>query len=51
VTGGLLVGIIEVLSASYISSVYKDAIVFLVLIIFLLVRPQGIFGKKVIESL
>jgi branched-chain amino acid transport system permease protein len=51
VVGGLVVGIIEVLSASYISSVYKDALVFLVLIIFLLVRPQGLFGKKVIESL
>lgn len=51
VVGGLTVGLIEVLSASYISSIYKDAIVFLVLIVFLLVRPQGLFGKKVIESL
>ena len=47
----LIVGCIEVLAASYVSSVYKDAIVFLVLIIFLLLRPQGLFGKKVIESL
>ncbi|MGE5623460.1 MAG: branched-chain amino acid ABC transporter permease [Methanocella sp.] len=51
VIGGLTVGLVEVLSASYVSSVYKDAIVFLVLILFLLVRPQGLFGKKVIESL
>lgn len=51
VVGGLTVGVVEVLSASYVSSVYKDAIVFLVLILFLLVRPQGLFGKKVIESL
>lgn len=51
VVGGLIVGCIEVLAASYVSSVYKDAIVFLVLIIFLLLRPQGLFGKKVIESL
>lgn len=51
VVGGLLVGVIEVMSASYVSSVYKDAIVFLVLIIFLLVRPQGLFGKRTGESL
>ncbi|HHW14957.1 MAG TPA: branched-chain amino acid ABC transporter permease [Firmicutes bacterium] len=51
VVGGLVVGVIEVLSASYISSIYKDALVFLVLILFLLLRPQGLFGKKVIESL
>lgn len=51
VVGGLVVGSIEVLSASYVSSVYKDAIVFAVLIAFLLLRPQGLFGKKVIGSL
>lgn len=51
VVGGLVVGVVEVLSASYISSIYKDALVFLVLILFLLLRPQGLFGKKVIESL
>ncbi len=51
VVGGLVVGSIEVLSASYVSSVYKDAIVFSVLIAFLLLRPQGLFGKKVIGSL
>ena len=51
VVGGLVGGSIEVLSASYVSSVYKDAIVFAVLIAFLLLRPQGLFGKKVIGSL
>ncbi|MGE5578329.1 MAG: branched-chain amino acid ABC transporter permease [Syntrophothermus sp.] len=51
VVGGLVVGVIEVMSASYVSSVYKDAIVFLVLIFFLLVRPGGLFGKRTGESL
>lgn len=49
--GGIFLGIMEVFAASYISSLYKDAIVFLVLILFLLVRPQGFFGRKGEESL
>ncbi|MGI6038340.1 MAG: branched-chain amino acid ABC transporter permease [Limnochordia bacterium] len=49
--GGIFLGIVEILAASYISSLYKDAIVFLILILFLLVRPQGFFGRKGGESL
>ena len=45
ILGGVLVGLTESLSAGYISSTYKDAIVFLVMIGFLLLRPQGIFGE------
>lgn len=44
--GGLLLGVSEVLGASYVSSVYKDSIVYLLIIAFLLLRPQGLFGKK-----
>lgn len=47
VIGGILVGLTELLSASYLSSAYKDAIVFLLMIFFLVVRPQGIFGERV----
>ena len=47
VIGGVLVGLTELVSASYISSAYKDAIVFLLMIFFLVVRPQGIFGERV----
>ncbi len=50
IAGGLLVGLIEVLGTAYISSVYKDAFAFLVLIIFLIVMPQGIFGEKVADK-
>ena len=44
--GGILLGIIENLSKAYISTQLSDAIVFLVLIIVLLVRPTGLLGKK-----
>lgn len=45
ICGGFLVGIIEALSA-VISSQYKNAITFIVLILILLLRPNGIFGRK-----
>ena len=50
VIGGVLIGVIEILSRSYISSPMADAIVFAVLIIVLLVKPTGILGKKYIEK-
>ena len=48
--GGIILGIIENLSKAYISSQLADAIVFLVLIIVLVVRPTGILGKKLQEK-
>ncbi len=48
--GGILLGLIESLSRAYISSEMADAIVFLVLIIVLVVKPTGIFGKKIHEK-
>lgn len=44
--GGILLGMIENLSKAYISTQLSDAIVFLVLIVVLLVRPAGLLGKK-----
>lgn len=44
--GGILLGVIEILSKAYISSQLSDAIVFSVLIIVLLVRPTGLLGRK-----
>jgi branched-chain amino acid transport system permease protein len=49
VAGGLIVGLLEILTAVFISSIYKDAIVFGVLIFFLVVFPQGIFGERIAE--
>ena len=48
--GGIILGIIEIFSKAYISSQLSDAIVFLVLIIVLLVKPTGILGKKIQEK-
>ena len=48
--GGILLGIIETFSKAYLSSQFSDAIVFLVLIIVLLVKPAGLLGKTVQEK-
>lgn len=48
--GGLLLGIIEILSKAYISSQLSDAIVFGVLILVLMIKPTGILGKKLQEK-
>lgn len=46
VVGGFLVGIVESLGGAYISSDYKNAFAFVILIVVLLIRPQGIFGRN-----
>lgn len=43
--GGLILGLTEVMSVAYGDSGYRDAIAFLMIIIILLVRPQGLFGS------
>jgi branched-chain amino acid transport system permease protein len=48
--GGILLGIIQILSSAFISSQLADAIVFVILILVLLVRPTGIMGKKLHEK-
>lgn len=48
--GGILLGVIQILSLAYISSQLADAIVFLILILVLLVKPTGILGKKINEK-
>jgi branched-chain amino acid transport system permease protein len=50
IVGGLALGVVETFGAAYISVPYKDAFAFLVLLIFLLFRPQGLFGEKVGEK-
>lgn len=48
--GGILLGVIEIIARAYISPQLSDAIVFLVLIIVLVLRPTGIMGKKMSEK-
>ena len=46
----ILLGIIEIFGKAYISSQVADAIVFAVLIVVLLVKPTGLFGKNIQEK-
>jgi branched-chain amino acid transport system permease protein len=48
--GGLIIGVVETFVAGYISSTYRDAIAFAILILILLVKPSGLLGKKDIEK-
>lgn len=48
--GGFLLGLAEALGSAYVSSAWKDAIAFVVLIAVLLVRPTGILGERVAEK-
>ncbi len=48
--GGLVLGVIEIFSRAYISTTLSDAIVFSVLVIVLIFKPTGLFGKKIKEK-
>ncbi|HVU09341.1 MAG TPA: branched-chain amino acid ABC transporter permease [Verrucomicrobiae bacterium] len=50
VLGGLIIGVTETLVSGYISSTYRDAIAFGILILILLIKPSGLLGKKEIEK-
>jgi branched-chain amino acid transport system permease protein len=49
VVGGLLIGMIEALAAGYLSSNYKDAVAFLIILVVLVTIPQGLFGRATVE--
>jgi len=44
--GGFMIGLIEALTAGYLSSQYKDAAAFIVILLVLFFLPQGLFGRK-----
>jgi len=49
VVGGILLGLIEALTAGFISSNYKDAVAFIIILIVLVAMPQGLFGRARID--
>jgi len=46
IVGGLILGVSEALAAGFVSSAYKDVIAFLIMILMLLLRPEGLLGKR-----
>lgn len=48
--GGYVIGIIETLVSAYGGSMFKDAVVYVILILVLIVKPSGIFGKNIKEK-
>ncbi|NLO53560.1 MAG: branched-chain amino acid ABC transporter permease [Gammaproteobacteria bacterium] len=49
VVGGLLLGVVEAMTAGYISSDYKDAVAFSMILVVLFFMPRGLFGSRVVE--
>lgn len=49
VVGGIFLGIVEILAAGYVSTYFKDGLAFGVIILVLLLAPQGIFRERVAE--
>ena len=49
VLGGLILGMLEAFSAGYLSSKYKDAVAFLVILAVLFAMPQGLLGRGKVE--
>ena len=46
VVGGLVVGVAECIAAQYLGSNVRDPMAFVILILILIIRPTGFFGKK-----
>ena len=50
VVGGIILGVIEALVAGFLSSTFRDAAAFAILILVLLIKPSGLFGKNTNEK-
>ena len=48
--GGLLIGLAESFTAGYMNGTWKDAVTFSILVLIMLVRPTGLFGKPEIKK-
>ncbi|MBR0061373.1 MAG: branched-chain amino acid ABC transporter permease, partial [Selenomonadaceae bacterium] len=50
VVGGIVLGVVEALVSGFISSTFRDAAAFAILILVLLIKPSGLFGKNTNEK-
>jgi branched-chain amino acid transport system permease protein len=50
IIGGLIVGLVEAFGGAYISTTYQLVLIYIVLVLVLMVRPQGIFGDRIQEK-
>jgi len=46
ILGGLIIGVVENLTVQYLASGYRDIVAFLVLVLVLVLRPQGLLGRR-----
>ena len=49
IVGGLAIGIAEAMSAGYVSSAYKDAVAFVIILVVLVLRPSGLLGQRAVD--
>jgi branched-chain amino acid transport system permease protein len=49
--GGLLIGVVEVLSGFFLATALKQLLYFLIFVLVLIVRPQGLFGQRGAETM
>jgi len=50
ILGSLFLGVMEVYLAFYVSTAYKDAFAFIIMIMVLLFWPQGLFGERIAQK-
>ena len=51
IIGAMILGLMESLVAGYVSTLYKDAVIWLALIMFILIKPQGFFPSQIAEKI
>lgn len=51
IIGAMILGLSESLVAGYLSTTYKDAVIWLILIVFILIKPQGLFPAQIAEKI
>lgn len=47
VVGGIIIGVLEVFVSAFLSSAFRDGVIFFVLLLVLLLRPNGLFGRRI----